>query len=230
MEPPRGTTAASNAVLRSRSRLRQYELCVTLPLPLAMVRVIEWRGENMRNLRIGERPYIEHFDGEARLKMPPSQYHNLVQPRMWAVLERCAGDRGFAGTEPHMRLGAADGTDTVFVPDVAYTSKERYQRDYPGGDVVPDFAPDIAVEIRSPGVDLRELERKRKKYLACGTTLVLDIDPHARSITAYASSLAPRTFVAGEDFEHPAFPWLRFQVSEIFAGLDRFENVLKERR
>jgi Uma2 family endonuclease len=179
----------------------------------------------MHSIGVDEPPYIERFDGEERVKMPPSQAHGLVQPRVAAVLERCAGDRGFVQTEPHMRLGAVDGTDTVFVPDVAFISNERLRQSYPGANVIPSFGPDIAVEIRSPGFDPRELKRKIEKYLVCGTTLVLDVDPGAREVIAYNSRDDVRTFSSEQTFSDPVFSWLQFEVAEIFASLDRFERL-----
>jgi Uma2 family endonuclease len=181
----------------------------------------------MRDLDIdvSRRPYVEHFDGEVRLKMAPSPFHMLVQPRVAAVLERCAGERGFVGTEPHMRVGAADGTDTVFVPDVAFISNERLSEARHRGTAVPEFGPDIAVEIRLPGADVHELERKVKKYLSCGTPLVLDVNPDARTITAHGPSGDVRRFSSEQTFAYPTFPWLQFEVKEIFTSLDRYERL-----
>lgn len=181
----------------------------------------------MRSVKrsIDERPYVEHFDGEARVKVPPSQHHGLVGAPFVGILRRCSGERGFVETEPHMRIGALDGTDTVFVPDIAYISKERLRSSYPGGNVVPEFAPDIAVEVRSPDVSAPDLERKIAKYLACGTVLVLDVDPELRTIHAHAAGGDLRSFRSGDTFTHPAVPWLEFEVAEIFADLDRFEAL-----
>ncbi len=180
----------------------------------------------MHSLNVNERPYIELFDGEARIKVPPLQYHNLVEPSLAAILRRCAADRGFVGCELHMRLGTVDGTETVFVPDVTYTSVQKYRELYPGGDGVPEFAPEIAVEIRSPGFERREFEAKIAKYLGCGTVLVLDVDPQARSIAAHRAEGYVRRFERNELFEDAAFSWLRFTVAEAFSEVDRFERVV----
>lgn len=104
---------------------------------------------------------------------------------------------------------------------------ETFRRDYPGGNVVPDFAPEIAVEVRSPGVSAADLEKKIAKYLACGTTLVLDVDAEARTIHA-RSAEGELTFRIGESLEYAAFPWLRFGVAEAFANLDRFTRLVEQ--
>ncbi|HMF28997.1 MAG TPA: Uma2 family endonuclease, partial [Candidatus Cybelea sp.] len=83
----------------------------------------------------------------------------------------------------------------------------------------PPFSPDIAVEVWSPTNDRRYLDLKIERYLATGAILVLDVNPYARTIVAHDAS-AIRTYQSGERFEHPAMPWLRFDVAEAFADLD----------
>jgi Uma2 family endonuclease len=183
----------------------------------------------MRSLNINERPYTELFDGEVRVKMPPSRGHGLVQVSLAEVLRRLAGEHGFVATEVHMWIGAADASETVFVPDIEFTSRERIQAERPDVEGVTEFAPDIAVEVRLPRLTARDLERKIAKYLACGTRLVLDVDPNARSIVAHRADGVVRRFERDDEFEDEAFPWLRFEVAEAFNELDRFESVVRQR-
>jgi Uma2 family endonuclease len=109
----------------------------------------------------------------------------------------------------------------VFVPDVAFVSRERLKT-LRGVDLEePPFSPDIAVEVRSPDDNLSYLADKIARYLATGSILVLDVDPKTRTIHAHASS-GIRTFSAEDRFAHDAVHWLQFDVSEIFAELDQF--------
>ena len=172
---------------------------------------------------IDTRPYIERFDGDVRLKMPPSPYHCVVQPVLAPVIRRCAGERGFVLTELHMSIGAIDGTDTLYLPDIAFVLKDRV-RALPAPNAIPDFAPDIAVEIRSPEVSAAERARKIGRYVACGTDLVLDVDPDSKEITAHTAGTT-RRFAGSDTFSAPAFPWLRFTLAEIFAERDRWERL-----
>ncbi|MGH7736888.1 MAG: hypothetical protein ACREMP_03300 [Candidatus Tyrphobacter sp.] len=73
---------------------------------------------------IDERPYVERFDGRERVTMPPLVHHALVGGDMTRILETLAP------------VGAFDGSDTVFVPDVAYVSQERLRTGYPGANAV----------------------------------------------------------------------------------------------
>lgn len=68
--------------------------------------------------------------------------------------------------------------DTVRAPDVAFVRKERLPAPEPAG--FPDFAPDLAVEILSPGDRPGELLSKVADWLTAGTRLVWVIDPERR--------------------------------------------------
>lgn len=193
------------------------------------MRVIDSRAKRMRNVDFNQKPYVELFDGEARVKVPPLfGPHGLAATSIAVILRRCSGDRGFVSVEPHMRLGAVDGTDTVFVPDVAYVERERF-RDVSGPDAMPEFSPDIAVEVRSPCVSAAQLRRKIAKYLACGCALVLDVDPAERTILAHVPGEGVRRFVRGETFDNAEFPWLHFDVAEAFAEVDAFDALWTNR-
>lgn len=171
---------------------------------------------------IDTKPYVEIYDGEVRLKMPPSPYHCVVQPRLAEIMRRCAGERGFVMTELHVRVGAVDGTDTLYLPDVCYISLERAGA--VAGNSIPDFAPEIVAEIRSPDTPAGERERKIARYLSCGTILVLDVDPDERFIVAHGAA-GVRRFSWRDEFEAPAFPWLRFPLKEAFIDRDRLERA-----
>ena len=166
--------------------------------------------------------YFEYLDGQAYPKVSPRLRHWLVQGAVYRILHRCGGNRGFAGTEVDLRIGAVDGTDTLFIPDIAFISAERLRALAHEDREEPPLAPDIAVEVRSPSNRERFIETKIARYLACGTLLVLDVDPATRTIVAHAAGGTQR-YVTGDRFEHPAVPWLLFDVAESFADLDRLD-------
>ena len=164
-------------------------------------------------------PEIEYLDGRPYPKVSPKLTHALVQGALARILYRCAGERGRVGPELDVHPGRIDGSETKFVPDVAYISMERL-RALPAADrEAPPFSPDIAIEVWSPTNDRRYLDLKIARYLATGSTLVLDVDPYARTIVAHDGA-EHRTYKAGERFHHPVFPWLRFDVAEAFGDLD----------
>jgi len=167
-----------------------------------------------------DRPEIEYLDGRPYPKVSPKMSHGLVQLALARVIADCAGARGFVVPEVRFDPGAAAGTKkTEFVPDVAYLSRERRLELTGEGREKPPFSPELAVEVRSPSDDLRYLAKKIARYLATGSVLVLDVDPKTRLIIAHATD-GVREYARGSHFEHPALPWLQFDVDAIFADLD----------
>jgi Uma2 family endonuclease len=164
-------------------------------------------------------PEIEYLDGQAHPKVSPRTTHAVVQFAVARLLYAAAGKRGRVATEWDVRPGRVDGSETKFVPDVAYVARERLAELKAEDREEPPFSPDIAVEVWSPSNDRRYLEVKIAKYLSTGAILVLDVDPYARTIVAH-DVRGSRTYANGETFEHPAVPWLRFEMTQAFADLD----------
>jgi Uma2 family endonuclease len=176
----------------------------------------------MRDMRFEaliDQPEIEYLDGHPYAKVSPKLSHSLVQGALCRILHRCAGKRGRVGPELDVYPSSQEPGKTKFVPDVAYVSMERLRALSAADREEPPFSPDIAVEVWSPTNDRRYLNEKIARYLATGAILVLDVNPHARTIVAHDAS-GVRTYPTVERFEHPAMPWLRFDVAEAFADLD----------
>jgi hypothetical protein len=55
--------------------------------------------------------------------------------------------------------------------------------------------------------------------LAHGSLLVLEFDPDKHCVIAHAND-GVATFGERKTFEHPAVPWLRFEIAPLFAGLE----------
>lgn len=170
---------------------------------------------------LSEAPVNEILDGRVYRKMSPTSRHARVQGLLMAILERCGRTIGLAGTEWDFRVGVVDDSHTFLVPDVAFLRYERLAAIAAEDREQPPVAPDVVVEVRSKGEKTGFRQRKIARYLACGSALVLDADPKTRRIEAYAKD-GERTYMAGETFEHPAAPWLVFQVDEAFFGLEYF--------
>lgn len=93
------------------------------------------------------------------------------------------------------RLGILTGADGMYRlliqsvrgPDVAFLSRARF----PGGrlpaEAYPSLAPDLAVEVLSPGNTKAEMSRKRIEYFHSGVQLVWIVDCRDRSVAVYTS-------------------------------------------
>jgi Uma2 family endonuclease len=71
----------------------------------------------------------------------------------------------------------------VRAADVAFIRGDRLQTPDPPG--FPDLAPDLVVEVRSPGDRPGEILTKVGEWLSAGTRLVWVIDPERRIARVY---------------------------------------------
>jgi Uma2 family endonuclease len=78
----------------------------------------------------------------------------------------------------------ASDPDTVLAPDLGFVSHERASGiDYQGG--YWPGAPDLAVEVVSPGDRARKVEAKAFAWLDAGTRMVIVVHPSRRTATVY---------------------------------------------
>lgn len=75
--------------------------------------------------------------------------------------------------------------DTVRAPDIAFVRRERLPEPIPVG--FPEFAPDLVVEVLSPGDRPGEVLAKVGDWLEAGARLVWVIDPERRHARIYRS-------------------------------------------
>jgi Uma2 family endonuclease len=161
-------------------------------------------------------PEIEYLDGRPHPKLSPKSPHAIVQLAVGILVRDCGRGLGKTGSEWRFR---PDASSTEFVPDVAFVSNDRL-RVLQGRDRdEPPFSPDIAIEIRSPGDNIRYLREKIRRYLGSGSVLVLDVDARNRRIHAYSAD-GVREYDSDSTFEHAAAPWLRFEIADAFTDLD----------
>ena len=113
---------------------------------------------------------------------------------------------------------------TVLVPDLVYFMAERFA--HVVNEKHATAAPDLVVEILSPGTRRRDKGRKRAVYDREGVREYWIVDPEARSITvlrrprsnAGLTDVAVLTLAKGETLESPLFPGLQIPLREVFRG------------
>ena len=101
-------------------------------------------------------------------------------------------------------------------PDVVYVAADRLPgRKIPEGDL--NFAPDLVVEVLSPGNSGIELDEKLNEYLGAGVALVWIVNPAAQTIRVYRNDGTTRLFRAGDVIENePLLPGFRLVTGEVF--------------
>jgi Uma2 family endonuclease len=129
-----------------------------------------------------------------------------------------ADDMGIVvGADGMFRLPA----NLVRMPDVAYASWDHF----PSGELeeaVPEVAPDLAVEVLSPGNTPGEMSRKLREYFRAGVRLVWFVDPAARLVTVYTSPTRSKVVpLTGTLDGGKVLPGFELPVASLFAKLKR---------
>ncbi len=128
-------------------------------------------------------------------KMGTGDPHRIAVSRFDTALGNYsdANDYGTAGAgEPGYRLER--GPDTVRCPDVVWIAPGRIPEGTQG---YPELAPDLAVEIKSPGNSNAEMTAKAYMWLSYGSRQVWVGDPDAVTVTVYLPGAEP--VALGED-------------------------------
>jgi Uma2 family endonuclease len=77
-------------------------------------------------------------------------------------------------------------------------------------------APELVVEVVSPGQTFGQMALKASRYLAGGVLRVWVVDPESRSITVLYPAAAPVTYGGDEAIVDELFPGLSIAVNELF--------------
>jgi Uma2 family endonuclease len=120
--------------------------------------------------------------------MPPAgSEHGAVAVNIAVVVAQFVKSHGLGvvfGAETGFKI--ASDPDTVRAPDLAFIRRERIPEEglprgfWPG-------APDLAVEVVSPGDTYTEVEEKVNDWLNAGTRMVLVLNPRTRTVAIYTS-------------------------------------------
>ena len=108
----------------------------------------------------------------------------------------------------------------VRIPDVCFISWNRF----PGRKLppvpIPPVAPDLAVEVLSPGNTEAEMERKLREYFEAGTKLVWYVDPASRCVTVYTAPGQRELLAEGATLTGgQVLPGFSLSLAELFAEI-----------
>ena len=115
-------------------------------------------------------PGFEH--GDVALTLGSLLWHHVRSHKLGKVV---AAETGFK---------LASDPDTVLAPDAAFIRQEeidrigRTKKFWPG-------APDLAVEVMSPGDSVRKTDEKARAWLAYGARMVWTVNPGKQTISVY---------------------------------------------
>jgi Uma2 family endonuclease len=105
--------------------------------------------------------------------------------------------------------------DHVRGAHVIFISNERYANKTAAPFL--EIAPDLVVEVLSPGNTYSEMTEKLREYFAIGVRLVWLVDPVSRSVFAYRALTEVREFALGDDLPgDDVLPGFSVPVARIF--------------
>jgi len=159
----------------------------------------------------------ELVKGELRQMSPSGWEHGVVVVNVTLLLGQYVKTNNLGlcvGAETGFKI--ASDPDTVRAPDLAFVRRERI----PEGGVPKKFwqgAPDLAVEVVSPGDTRAEVEEKVGDWLDAGARAVWVVNPRRRRVSVYRPGTDVVRLSEGDELDGgEVVPGFRCKVSEIF--------------
>ena len=172
-------------------------------------------AEDLLHTSIADK-HVELVRGVMVVREPPGYLHGDVTARIATLLTNYADERGIGrvlAAETGFKLQS--NPDTVRAADVAFLRRERLPDPRPTG--YPALAPDLVVEVLSPGDRPGETFGKIGDWLEGGVRLVWVIDPDAESVAVYRPGKEPYLVNKGEELTgDEVLPDFRVVVDEFF--------------
>ena len=181
---------------------------------------VRFTYEDYKSLPESEAKRYELLGGELVLVPSPTEYHQRISGNLGFILRQFVREQDL-GRVYHapldVVLGQGDEREVV-QPDIFFISKERV------GIIAEEEirgAPDLVIEIISPGTEDRDRHYKKTLYARHGVVEYWIVDPKSKTVEVY--KLGERGFELvkaykeGEALESPLLPGLEVDLKEIFA-------------
>ncbi len=158
----------------------------------------------------------EVIDGRLYVTPPPAEKHQSASGVLFGYLWSWTWPRR-AGRLYAAPIAVVLDDETGVQPGLVYVSRERVAIIAERG---IDGAPDLIIEILSPGTRVRDLGVKMRRYAAAGVPHYWVADPATHHLTPY--KLAATGYEAGTSngpgdvFEPELFPGLRIPIDELW--------------
>ena len=155
----------------------------------------------------------ELIKGELLTMPVPKPLHGFATMNLSALLYNHvkANNLGLLFGESGFKLETEP--DTVLGPDIAFVARHRVA-------TIPDSffdgAPDLAVEVLSPGDRKGKVDRKTALWLELGARSVWNVDPHKRTVEVNHADGNRRLFHESDELVDDTVPGFRVPVSKIF--------------
>ncbi len=162
----------------------------------------------------------ELIEGELIEMQPAGFFHGVTTNFLGTYLTVFVTENNLGlVTTAETGFKVATNPDTVLAPDVGFVAKDRLPADlsalvgfFPG-------APDLAVEVVSPGDTYHEVETKIARYLEAGTRLVWAVRPKQKRVEVHRADGSSELLSLGENLDGESVaPGFKLLISRIFGG------------
>jgi len=164
-----------------------------------------------------DRERYELVRGALQVHEPPGGAHGRIAVRIAHLLHRYVEQHGLGTVLVESGYVLRRQPDTVRGPDVSFVSAARLAPDQ-----IPDqfiaVAPDLAVEVLSPGDREAEIEERVSDYFAAGTRSVWLVDPRRWQVVVRDPGGELQTLTVSDVLDgKDVVPGFRCGVGEVFA-------------
>jgi Uma2 family endonuclease len=157
----------------------------------------------------------ELVKGELLTMSPAGEEHGVVIMNIAAPLTLYVKTNHLGvvyGAETGFKLES--NPDTVLAPDVAFVSSERLgtiSKKYREG------APDLAVEVISPGDSLQKIEKKVGQWLQLGARVVWIVNPQMATVSVHRADGRVKVLSGTDQLnDDDLVPGFKLSLTEIF--------------
>ena len=167
------------------------------------------------------KPASEYACGEVTQKPMPTQAHSILRFYLGMLLNPFLSRLGPGRALPEWRcIFGPPGHERAIVPDLTVVLKDRM----PSGDArdTPYLrtAPDLAIEILSPGQSIRTFVEKILFYLLHGVRLIWIVDAEAEIVLVLRPGEESTELGVGDQLDGgDVLPGFNLDVGELFAQL-----------
>lgn len=178
---------------------------------------VRYTYQDYINLPESENKQYELIDGELYMAPSPTPKHQRGKGNLFRILSDHveANDLGVVYDAP---LDVVLSNEDVLQPDIMFISKKRLgivtEQNIQG-------APDLVIEVLSPGTASRDRTIKRARYARFGVREYWLVDLVSRTIEVLRASREGfetiRIYSEGMSLESPLLPGLQIDVASIFA-------------
>ena len=168
-------------------------------------------------MRLPEGERVELIGGELLVSPSPREKHQRVSAEIEIQIGLWAKQSGL-GIMYHAPFDVVLSKHDAVQPDILFISRERKE-------IITDAnvqgAPDLIVEILSPGTEKRDTVAKKALYERHGVREYWIVDPDADTIEVFVARerkfISLRIFSGADILESPALPGFRISLKDVFS-------------